>query len=229
MPVTNPTRVVAHRGASLAAPENTVAAVERAAALQADGVEVDLRRARDGTIVVIHDPTVDRTTAGSGAVADLDRHDLAALGVPTLDDVMAAAGDLGLWVNLEVKEDEPDVAAALGRVIFPHGGIVSSFFTAALDRVAVAAPHLDRALLTLTGLEPSEFIDQAAAHQAWNPFFFTVTAEPGCVASAQRRGLAVHVWTVDDPDVMRACAAAGADSIITNDPARAREVLCGGC
>ena len=70
------TRVWAHRGASASAPENTLAAFEKAVEMGADGIELDVHRSRDGKLVVIHDETVDRTSDGRGRVMDLTCQEL---------------------------------------------------------------------------------------------------------------------------------------------------------
>lgn len=198
-----------------------------AADLGADGVEVDLRVAGDGAIAVIHDESVDRTTGGSGRVAEMDTAALSELGVPTLEELAILAADLGLWLNLEVKEARPEIARALRSVSFAHGGVVSSFLPDALALVAASAPHLPRALLTPPGVDPGSSIEAAQGHGAWNPFFRTLLDQPDCLRAARDAGLAVHVWTVNEHDHMRALASAGVDSIITDVPDEARSVLRG--
>src|SRR2546423_11109516 len=91
-------RVVGHRGAPQAAPENTLAGIRAAAEEGADGVEVDLRRAGDGTVVVIHDADLRRTCGRDGRVADLTGAELFGVGGPTLAQVVAAATGLRLWL-----------------------------------------------------------------------------------------------------------------------------------
>ena len=217
--------VIGHRGAPRRAPENTVGAIEAASAEGADGVEIDVRVAGDGSVVVLHDADLDRTTAARGPVTAAHLVLLRSLGVPTLADVVALTDRLGLWLNIEVKEADERIAAALAGVGLAHGGVVSSFLPAALALVAAAAPHLPRALLTLPGTDAAEACVAASVHGHWNPFFLTVLEDPGTVTRAHASGLGVHVWTVDDADHVRAMAAAGVDSVITNDPALARAAL----
>jgi glycerophosphoryl diester phosphodiesterase len=227
MAVINLPAIIGHRGSPREAPENTVAALEAAGRAGADGVEIDVRVAADGTVVVLHDADVDRTTAGRGPVASRTGSDLAALGVPTLADVAAVCDRLGLFLNVEVKEADPVIATALAQWQPSAGGVVSSFLAPALEQVGMAAPHLDRGLLTLPGMSAEQCLEVALAmgSQAWNPFVATVLAEPESVARAHERGLAVHVWTVDDPEQIRALARLGVDAIITNVPAAARAAL----
>ena len=221
----NRCRVVGHRGAPRAAPENTLASLEAAGRMGADGVEVDLRVCGDGSIAVIHDAELGRTTAGHGPVRGADADTLRALGVPLLEDVVDLCRRLGLWLDLEVKEEEPAIAAALASVSLDHGGIVSSFLPGALDLVAEHAPHLGRALLAIPGVDAEASMEAAIRHGAWNPPLPTVVADPSSIGRARERGLSVHVWTVNEPDDMRLLAAAGADSVITDVPDVARAAL----
>ncbi|HEX9075950.1 MAG TPA: glycerophosphodiester phosphodiesterase family protein, partial [Anaerolineae bacterium] len=109
------TLIIAHRGASNWAPENTLAAFQRACALGADGIELDVTLTRDGVPVVIHDDTVDRTTNGKGAVAQMTLEEIRSLDagswysaefrgekIPTLAGVLQAVGQCGL-VDIELK------------------------------------------------------------------------------------------------------------------------------
>jgi glycerophosphoryl diester phosphodiesterase len=215
---TRSVRLVAHRGAGREERENTLAAIDAAARLGADGVEVDLRVAGDGGIVVVHDPDLTRTHGLDLRVSDVDTTTLRRHGMPTLEEVMALCEDLGLWVDLEVKEEDERIAHALSLTTFAHGGIVSSFLPSVLDMVGREAPQLDRALLTMPGVDPELAIEAARPHAGWNPFFLTLTENPGCIEAARQSGLGVHVWTVDDPQLVRDLAALGVDSIITNVP-----------
>jgi glycerophosphoryl diester phosphodiesterase len=223
-----PTRplVLAHRGASAAEPENTLAAFDRARELGADGVELDVRRCSDGTLVVHHDPEA----AGVGLLSDVRFGDLRAArpDVPTLSEALAACA--GLVVNVEVKclPWEPDAdpagivlreAVALARA---HDGVVvvSSFDLAAIDRARGQAPDL------ATGwLVHGQEIDAAAAiaaghgHRHLHPDRASVLRDPqGAVAACREARIGCTVWTVDDPEEIVALARAGVDAVITNVP-----------
>jgi glycerophosphoryl diester phosphodiesterase len=112
--------VIAHRGASRFAPENTIAAFEKAIALGADLIEIDIRETKDGHLVIMHDVTVDRTTNGSGAVADLALAEIKQLDagssfsaefkgekVPTLDEALEAMKGRAL-PDLDFKAGTPE-------------------------------------------------------------------------------------------------------------------------
>lgn len=215
--------VIAHRGASGAKPENTVAAFEEAARLGADMVELDVRRTADGALVVHHDAAV----AGVGTIVELSRADLPA-SVPTLADALEACAGMG--VNIEIKNspidpdyDEGDaVAGAVAGLVLAKRlqdrVIVSSFNLATVDAVRAASSRVPTALLTVPALDQKWAIDIAAerGHAAWHPHHTSVTAD--LVDAAHAAGLRVNTWTVDDPARMRELAAMGVDGIVTNLP-----------
>jgi glycerophosphoryl diester phosphodiesterase len=149
---------IAHRGYSSKYPENTMPAFEQAAAAGADMIELDIRLSRDGRLVVIHDETIDRTSNGTGTVAELTleglrRHSfnngMAEAGrveIPTLDEVIAWASDR-VTLNIEIKNDpvrnegiEEKLAALLSDPRFAHRVVVSSFDREALVRLKRIAP-----------------------------------------------------------------------------------------
>jgi glycerophosphoryl diester phosphodiesterase len=218
--------VLGHRGASAAAPENTLAAFERARELGADGVELDVRRTADDVLVVHHDPEVD----GFGVIARASFADLRAQhpSVATLAEALDACA--GMLVNAEIKclpwEPDPDtdgrVARATVDAIVATGtnAVISSFDLDAVDRVRSFGAGIETGWLT-HGQEVDAAARRAAEHgHEWvNPDFrAALTAGADGIAAAHRAGVRVSVWTVDDPEEARALAAAGVDIIITNAP-----------
>src|SRR5262245_254951 len=107
--------VFAHRGGSALAPENTIAAFDDDLALGADGLELDVNLSRDGTVMVHHDRTLDRTTTLRGPIAARDADELARAGVPALADVLAR--HRGTRIIIELKVNHPDLAGAVVRVV----------------------------------------------------------------------------------------------------------------
>jgi glycerophosphoryl diester phosphodiesterase len=225
--------VIAHRGASARFRENTVEAFVGAARLGADGVELDVRRSGDGALVVHHDAVLP-----SGApISNLSVAEFPAY-VPLLDTALDACADL--FVNIEVKNapHEPDfdpsesVAAAVARVVGERGRhrstLVSSFNLNAIDTARSVDPAVATGLLVVPGFDPFAALDTAAArgHAALNPHHSAVT--PDLVSKAHEIGLAVHTWTVDDPDRIRELAGYGVDAVITNVPDIAIEALRAG-
>jgi glycerophosphoryl diester phosphodiesterase len=235
--------VLGHRGASAAAPENTIAAFRRAREEGADGVELDVRRCRTGEVVVFHDADARRIAASPLRIAEAALSDLRALDagahrgeqfrgerIPLLAEALEALP--GAFVNVELKSQGRDLrlAGATARVIRALGAgdrvIVSSFDYRLLIAFRVAAPELPIGLLfernqrwrLWTGLA-IRLLRPAAVH----PDRALVTE-----ARARRwtdRGLGMNVWTVDDPEEARRLAALGATALITNSPARIVEAL----
>lgn len=228
--------VVAHRGASAAAPENTLEAFELAAALGADWVELDVRACAEGELVLCHDATL----PDGRAVGSLARAGLPA-GVCTLVEALDVCRRVGLGVNVEIKclPDEPDhdrvgevtelVVALLDGHVRDAGEspvLVTSFDPRTIDRVreltdgAVATGWL---LFDLR--DRARTLERAAdaGHVAVNPWDPLVDAE--LVAAAHAVGLAVNAWTVDDPARLAQLAELGVDGLITNVPDVARQVL----
>ena len=224
--------IIAHQGAARPGshPENTVAAFRRARSVASDWVELDVRRTADAETAVHHDAHL----ADGRLIVALPRHELPPL-VPDLDQALAAC--VGMGVNVEIKNfvGEPDcdpthwlshaVVDAARRADPPVSILVSSFNIDAIDRVHALAPTLPTALLTLVLGEPAATIAQCAArgHRALHPFDTTV--DRALVDAAHERGLAVNVWTVDQPDRIAALARMGVDGICTNVPDLARRVF----
>ena len=102
-------RIVAHRGGGALAPENTLGAIRLGASMGFKGVEFDVMLAGDGTPVVIHDETVDRTTDGRGEVSKMSYAELCAFTInkteriPRYEDAVRLCRDLGIWANVEIK------------------------------------------------------------------------------------------------------------------------------
>ena len=202
------TLVMAHRGASHEAPENTLAAFRRAVAIGADQVELDVRLTVDGALAVHHDPTLP-----DGRPVHLDRGRRPARSVPLLDAALDACAGVG--VNVEIKNDpkEPGfdatnaVAAAVADVVAARGDearvVVSSFHLPAIDRLRLEAPAIETAYLAkvITNLGRLMAVLVEHGHQGVHPWHGLVTRR--MVGRCHAEGLAVRPWTVDDPDRMR--------------------------
>lgn len=218
--------VLGHRGASAAAPENTVAAFSKARALGADGVELDVRRSADGVLMVHHDPEI----AGVGPLVKLTFEEIRAArpDLATFDEALAALH--GLLVNAELKclpweidadRDGSVMRAAIDALTARDADtIVSSFDIGAVDLAREYAPGVVTGWLT-HGQEVAAAAQIAVdhGHQWLNPDRASALAAGAAgIAAAHSIGARVSVWTVDDPDDARALAAAGVDVIISNVP-----------
>ncbi|WP_202976970.1 glycerophosphodiester phosphodiesterase family protein [Ornithinimicrobium flavum] len=202
------TQIWAHRGASAAAPENTLAAFELAARQGAQGVELDVQRSADGTVVVIHDETVDRTTQGSGRVVDLPGSALQAWGVPTLAEVLDLLAPTGLRVNVELKngiepypglEEDVEAVVSSSRLADEAGErvVYSSFNHRSLARLDRLGTRVPLGVLHVEAMVRPWVYAASFGARALHPMALTVLPEE--VAQAHEAGMAVHVWTVDDP------------------------------
>jgi glycerophosphoryl diester phosphodiesterase len=227
--------IIAHRGASSHAPENTLAAFQLALDHQADGIELDVMLSKDGQAVVIHDDTVDRTTNGSGRVKDLTLADLQALDagrgepIPALKTVLDTFGGRYL-INIELKnyaspfDPLPVVVAhmlnenaALADLV-----MVSTFNPFNLARFRKHCPAVKTGLLTLPG-KANLWLWRLFRYEALHPHYTDV--DQALVMREKARQREVNVWTVDEPEEIRRMAAFGVASIITNDPLAAQKSL----
>jgi glycerophosphoryl diester phosphodiesterase len=214
--------VIAHRGASARFRENTVEAFRGAIDLGADGVELDVRRTADGALAVLHDA---RLPDGPELVSR--RSDELPPWLPSLDAALDACGEL--FVNIEIKnvpmdpDHDPDerVAAAVVDVIdrrAMHGRVlVSSFSLATIDRVRELDARVPTGWLVF-GTDGAALAERAArhGHGALNPENRLVDAD--LVRRCHDAGLAVNVWTVDDPARIAELGSLGVDAVITNAP-----------
>jgi glycerophosphoryl diester phosphodiesterase len=223
-------RILAHRGASRVARENTLEAFCEARRLWADGVELDARASADGALVVHHDAEI----PGIGVIATLRVADLPPH-VPLLDAALDACGDLMIDVELKDLPGEPGYDAAypvprlVARLLGERGllgrTVVSSFDLMALAAALEVEPGLTTGWLTPRWFHPPTALEtlRNLGHRAWHPEHDAVTEE--LVAQAHEAGLEVTTWTVDDPDAIRQVARAGVDGVITNVPDLARAAL----
>ena len=226
--------VIAHRGDSAHAPENTLAAFRRAVEIGADAIELDVRLAADGVPVVIHDATLDRTTSAAGLVSARSSTELgeipvgSTVGVPTLERVLAL---IPLPILLEVKEvaAQDAVAAVLLRCAAAARVVVASAHDEALSAfrrppflVGASARDILRLWLApLRGLPPRRCV---AYSVPWRHRGVLPVPTARFIGDAHRLGASVHVWTVDDPSRANRLWARGANGIVTNAPGSLRPV-----
>jgi glycerophosphoryl diester phosphodiesterase len=229
--------VLAHRGASHDAPENTLAAFALARKMGADGIELDTSLTRDGVPVVIHDLSLDKTTNGTGPVRALDLKTIKSLDagshfsadfkgeqVPTLDEVFASVGS-EMFVNVELKTESwraNGLEEAVIKVIRKHSHqrvLISSFNPFALRRMRAIAPDIPMGYLYAPD-NPiylrKGWLMVGVRHQAKHPQHSLIDSE--FMAWAKEHRYRVNTWTVDDPALMRSLRDRGVDGIFTNRP-----------
>jgi glycerophosphoryl diester phosphodiesterase len=234
-------RFVAHRGGAARWPENSLTAFRGALAGGAQLVELDVHLTADGEVAVIHDPTLDRTTSGTGPLerctaGDLRRARLrgpdGALTddcVPTLGEVLALVAPAGAGLLIEIKTPGEAVtytrhgdrveraAGRLGRCV------ILAFNPAVVSQVRRLAPRTPTALLVdrhvaEAGVPPMDAVDWARDAGVTFLGLHHSLCDTPLVAAAHRLGIAVGVFTVNDAATRDRLVAAGVDVIITDRP-----------
>jgi glycerophosphoryl diester phosphodiesterase len=242
----------AHRGGSLLWPENSLLAFRNAVALGADYLELDVHRARDGQVVVIHDPTLDRTTTGSGAVADRSLAELRQLRlkdkdgrvteetVPTLDEVLETAVRGGRRVLLEIKVDparrryagiEELVLAAVDRHRMADRAVIMAFEPETWQRVRALRPEVTAGalysarMLERSGATLASVMEEMRRAGVAFIGLHQALVDADTVALARRAGLTLGVWTVNDREPIARFIRDGVRIVITDRPDIAKELL----
>jgi len=238
--------VIGHRGNAAFAPENTLESFGQAVALGVDAIEFDVRVARDGVPVVIHDRTLERTTGRRDAVASLTTAELQTvdtgatftrdggktfpyrgrgLTVPTLAEVLARFPNVPMLIEVKV----PEAAAAVERALETAGA--TQRIVAASMRDDAVAPLRGRQVATgasaiaVIGLLGAAFLSTTRGPLPYRAlciprWYYGIPLPVLRLARAGRRsGAVTHVWTIDDPRIAKRLWRAGVQGIVTNDPA----------
>lgn len=229
--------VTAHRGASVSAPENSMAAFRAAMDAGATYAELDVQRTADGRIVVLHDGDLLRMGGDPRKVKDLTAAQLQAIDIgrrydpmftgevpPTLEEVIALVrGRMKLNVELKYNVPDPRLAPAvielLKREDFLDQVVITSLDYAALRQVEGLEPRLSTGHIVTAAVgnvlrTEADFLSLNAAR-----------ATTSLVRRARAAGKGVHVWTVNQPEVMLRMIERGVDNIITDDPALLARVI----
>ncbi len=208
--------ILAHRGASIDAPENTLAAFRLAIAQRADGLECDVRMSKDGVPVISHDGALARTHGVDLRLADATATELAAYDVPTLVETLATVRGHLAPINLELKEAIPPQALMDAIGADTAHIVLSSFDTGIIAATRAALPDLPFWLLTSQGTNIA--IDQASDLGCVGIHCLHRTATPRFIAHSVRAGFPVYVWTLDDERRAGILAGRGITGITTNTP-----------
>jgi glycerophosphoryl diester phosphodiesterase len=241
-------RVIAHRGFSGSAPENTLSAFRKAIEIGADMFELDVLLSRDGKVVVIHDETLDRTTSGTGKVADYSLAELAELdagtwfssdfrgeSIPTLAEVLELAKEK-ILVNVEIKTEAVTNKARGGIVekvlnLVRGSGmedqvVISSFDPRALAQSRELDPSFHTASLfnrqLQKGMSPREVMDEVGSRG------FSLSHEiinASIVEECHRLGRPVAVYTVNEVEKMKELIELGVDALFTDHPDRLLQLV----
>ncbi|MBI3490999.1 MAG: glycerophosphodiester phosphodiesterase [Acidobacteria bacterium] len=209
-------------------PENTIAAFDKAIALGADGLELDVRLSRDVVVVVHHDRLLDRTTTLQGPVEERTAGELARANVPRLADVLARYRDARIII--EMKSNTVELAHATVDVVRLADAVDRVCLGSFGRRVLNGVRRIEPAIATSAAREEvrwalyRSWVRWPIAHPAYSGFQVpemagrTRVVSPRFVAAAHRAGLGVQVWTVDTEDDARRLLDWGVDALITDRP-----------
>ena len=237
-------RVIAHRGFSSRAPENTLAAIREAISIGADMAEIDVTLSSDEEIVVIHDETLQRTTNGSGLVSQFTLAELKDLDagswfgprfagerIPTLDEVLRTVNGK-ILLNIEIKSEavEGGIAARVVETVQRHEMkdqvVISSFSPTALEQVHSLAPQFTTAVLhnqdLQQGLDAVDIVDSLGA-SVFNIKRTRLTST--MMRRCLEHGIPVGIYTVNKKRHMRRMIKKGVAAVFTDHPDRLIEVL----
>lgn len=219
---------IAHRGASLEAPENTLDAFALAVKQGADMIETDLHLTADGEVVLVHDPEV-----GDSEVGQLRLEEIRAAlpAVVTLPEALDAVGE-AIPFNLEIKRGNSEDYAGLERIVLDEvkrrglleKTLFSSFYDSILDRLRRLEPSARIGLL-ISRRAPISIEERADRIEAEAIHLERPVVTQTLVERLQAEGYRVHVFTVDDPDDQRRLIEWGVDGIFTNAPGALRTLL----
>jgi len=247
MDIDAPIRVIAHRGFSGQAPENTLIAIRQAIEVGADMVEIDVTVTADGHVILLHDETLDRTTDSAGLptaktleeIRKLDAGswfapEYAGEGIPTLTEALETVKDR-ILINVEIKSEavEHGVVPKVAALIIEHEMldqvVVSSFSPKALTQMKTVDPAVITATLfnkeLHTDLDPLEIIQEVGSRE------FNISGKRLTVAMVERchrHSIPVAVYTVNEPDEMLRLIDMGVDAVFTDHPDLMIEALAKG-
>lgn len=247
VPHRGPALVIAHRGGALLAPENSWESFENCDQLGFDLVESDAHLTADGRVVLIHDPVLERVSNGTGAVATHTWDELQDVringserGPVLLEDVLAAFPHLRLNLDAKVEDVWRPMVDILRSYDAADRALLASFDSARLARIREYAPEFQTSLgqrevarLVLTA--QAGFVDDRLSLR-WRRQGIVVAQVPlnvgpipvvtkRFVATAHQMGIAVHVWTLNEPEQIVTALEMGADGIITDHPVLASEII----
>lgn len=216
---------IGHRGAAGHAPENTIAAIRSGVSLGVDFVELDVRRSRDGRLVVMHDKLVDRTTDGTGPVSEMTWEELQSLDaghgerVPCVEGALAAAnGRAGAILEAKI----PGIGPAIHRVVRASAFSGPVIYASFLHTEILEIRKIDPLARTIALMEHVPVAGAALARDA-NATFVGLTldcASAEFIAALHDGGIGVLLYTVNDPTLIHCAIELGADGVISDYPER---------
>ena len=229
-----PVKIVAHRAGAALGPENTVAALQQAIRFGADMAEIDVQRLRDGTLIVLHDDTFQRTAGVDLSVRDADYDmvkkmdagswfspDFAGEPIPTLEEMLAAAkGKIRLMIELKTGGGRQGLAENTLRLIEQYDMteecVIASADAPLLEHVEALRHDIPTVFISA---QPPE---ESSGGEAWD--FCSVenaALSSKLVTRMHAKGIGVYVWTANTRKAIRRIASSEADGVITDNPVTA--------
>ena len=231
---------IAHRGASGSGlkPENTLSAFDEAIRIGVDIIEIDVRITGDGKLIVLHDPSLDRTTDFSGLVRDMSYDDISKADagdgekVPLLEDVLELARNR-VQVLIELKSDyiSENVLHAIHETGSQEQVIIQSFNPLNVERFKMMSPSIPAALLigdlptSTSRLRARRLVAQVLSTGSNILAVWHATITSSLIEEMRQRGISVWAWTVDDEIIVKDLSLMGIHGIVSNYPDRLNKVL----
>jgi len=240
------TLVIAHRGASGYAPENTFASFEKALELNSDGIELDVHMTRDNQLVVIHDFTLKRTTGEKGCIKDFDYSDIKKLDagswfsdeykhqkIPKLKKVLEFLQTEDILINIEIKAGsrfypylEEKLLEEISRISVKGKFLISSFDHHGIKRLKSLDPKIKTGVLSESSMiDPCRYSKEFVGADAYHPHYKTV--DKVLIEESLKHHMPLNVYTVNRRSDAKKLAVLNVNSIITNFPDKIMEILKG--
>jgi len=217
---------IGHRGARGLVDENTIESLKKAIEIGVDNLEFDIQRTKDGVFILMHDPTVDRTTTGSGAVSSMTIDELKKIktkggyAIPTLEETLALLKPENVGIILDIKYPDPKCIPAVYALVEKYGMVERTVFETSYPKVAKAIEQFNPELVS-------------AIYPVWPPsaYYYAKKYKMDCVSlyypfanrleikRAERAGFKVVVWTVNKSNKIKYFQdKLKVDGIMTDDP-----------
>lgn len=244
-------KIIAHRGASKAAPQNTIAAFKMAREMECDGFECDVHMTKDGHVVICHNYDIDETSNGTGLIRKMTFNELRAFDfgsyfndeftgekIPALEEFYETAKGLSV-INMEIKPPIDKNLAIVGKTLemAEECGVLDNILISSFsDEVLIESKRLYPTVHTGLLYDPnSEIIDKifddpfsfakSLGCDALHPVYFYIDED--YIEEAHKNKLAVNAWTCNTKRVIEALIGLGCDGLITDVPDFARQILLG--
>ena len=232
--------ICAHRGDMTTRPENTIAAFKEAIRLGVHMIEFDVYRTQDDKLVVMHDQTVDRTTNGTGKIADLTLEQIKSLDagswhsseftgekVPTFDEVLEIMPK-NIWLNIHLK-DSPETGQEIAKQLRRTGRLHQAFLACDLATKSAAQSIVPELLVCNMERQEhdQEYVDQTIANKA---NFIQLRKTPlesinPLVSALKANNIKINYFGSDDADKIKALLNAGVNFVLANNPGPAMDVI----